>query len=192
MTCTRTEGEYECSQRKRRETYLDVKTVLLRPQSGDLVLLGTLLPQVLRLEDVSESVRTREHRRVELHTDICTSRISKEKKKEEGKKERGRTESLPIERHKLHPRRPHMMRRIVTARQPTRLRISPRQMPPIVRYKVLPRRLIPQHLVHVALPDRDDVRRGVRFLLVEPAGFDTDCVDEERGERVRHGHVVRF
>jgi hypothetical protein len=170
-----------------KRTHLDVETVLFRSQSRDLVLLRSFLPKVLRLEDIAQSIRSREHGRVKFHPNICRKTgVSEERKK---RRNRRRTESLPVERNKLHSRRPHMMRCKVTARQSTRLRIRPRQMPSVVGDEVLPRRLVPQHFRNIALTDGDDVRRGVLLFLVEAASFDANGVDEEGRERVGHGEV---
>lgn len=103
-----------------------------------------------------------------------------------------RTESLPVERNELHPCRPHVVRSEVAARQATSTRIRARQVSSVVGDKVLPSRLVAQHLGEPAFAERDDMRRRVLLLLVEATRFDADRVDEEVSESLRHRNVFRL
>lgn len=76
------------------------------------------------------------------------------------------------------------MGQIVGGAQPHPLRIDPNNVRPVMLDKIDHTRL--QHLVRGALRQGEEMLRGILFLLVNPATFDTDSVNQKAEQRHRH------
>lgn len=91
--------------------------------------------------------------------------------------------SLPINSDQLTARTPIPMRLIIARTDPHPLRIHPDEMRPIMLNQIAHPAPLLEHLVRRVLREREDVLGRVLFLLVQPAAFDADGVDEEGEQR---------